>query len=246
MKDNFSAQADIYARYRPGYPAELFDFILAHVKEKQTAWDCGTGSGQTARQLARHFNKVFATDISQKQLDNAYQSSNIFYSVQPAEDTIFSAHMFNLITVSQALHWFNFNKFYEEVKRVAKPDAYIAAWTYSLLTISPEIDELINKEYYEHTLGKYWDEERKHVEEKYSSIPFPFSEINTPVFKIEYQWTMQELAGYLQTWSALQKYIAVNGHNPLEELMNKINRHWKGDKMKVVFPLHLRMGKIDQ
>ena len=74
MKDNFSKQADVYAKYRPTYPRDLFDFILSYVANKQAAWDCGTGNGQTAKELAVHFEKVVATDISQKQIDNAYQS----------------------------------------------------------------------------------------------------------------------------------------------------------------------------
>ena len=85
MKDNFSKQADIYARYRPHYPVELFDFILAHVNNRQTAWDCGTGNGQSAKVLAGYFENVLATDISQKQIEHAEPAGNISYSVQPAE-----------------------------------------------------------------------------------------------------------------------------------------------------------------
>ncbi|MBK5272239.1 MAG: class I SAM-dependent methyltransferase, partial [Bacteroidia bacterium] len=159
MKDNFSRQADKYAKYRPTYPSDLFEFILNNIKNKQTAWDCGTGNGQTAKELATHFENVFATDISQKQIDNAHQAANIFYSVQPAEQTNFPDNIFDLITVSQALHWFLFDKFYKEVKRVAKPGAWIAVWTYTLPTISLEIDTVII-DFYKNTLGSYWDKER--------------------------------------------------------------------------------------
>src|SRR5689334_1149416 len=114
MKDNFSKQASLYARYRPVYPPELFSFILNHIEKKDSAWDCATGNGQTAKELAKHFDKVHATDISQKQLDQAEQASNIFYSLQAAEQTNFSDNQFDLVTVSQALHWFDFDKFYTE------------------------------------------------------------------------------------------------------------------------------------
>ncbi|MGQ0738030.1 MAG: class I SAM-dependent methyltransferase [Bacteroidota bacterium] len=145
MKDNFSGLADIYAKYRPHYPAELFIFILSNISVKETAWDCATGNGQTAKDLAPHFKKVFATDISQKQLDHAPYLPNVIYAVQPAEQTDFPPDSFDLVTVSQALHWFRFDDFYKEVKRVLKPGGWIAAWTYSGVQVSPEIDERIKK-----------------------------------------------------------------------------------------------------
>ena len=243
MKDNFSSQADHYRKYRPSYPPELFEFIIVHVKEKDMAWDCATGNGQTAKSLAPYFNKVFATDISQKQLDNAYQAANIFYSVQPAEQTIFLNNSFDLITVSQALHWLQFDEFYTEVIRIAKPEAILAAWTYSLLRISKEIDSLIEDFHY-NILHNYWDDERKYVDDEYRNIPFPFERIDAPLFNIEYRWTMDELEGYLNTWSGVRKFTAENNSNPLPELMRRIRPRWRETQMRVQFPLHLLMGKI--
>jgi ubiquinone/menaquinone biosynthesis C-methylase UbiE len=245
MKDNFSRKPDLYAKYRPTYPRELFDFITTQVSNKHTAWDCGTGNGQAAKDLASYFENVFATDISQKQLDNAYTADNIFYSVQPAEHTNFPENTFDLVTVSQALHWFKFNKFYDEVKRVAGPGAWLAVWTYSLLNISPEINQFIYEHHY-NTLGAYWDKERKYVDDNYKSIPFPFAEIKTPVFIIHRQWTPEELEGYLNTWSALQKFRNANSFNPVDELMKKIRAFWKNEKMDIVFPVYLRMGRIEK
>jgi ubiquinone/menaquinone biosynthesis C-methylase UbiE len=183
MKDIFSRQASLYAKYRPTYPSELFAFILEHISDRECAWDCGTGNGQTAKELARSFDKVYATDISQTQLDNAEQAANIFYSLQPAEQTNFGENQFDLVTVSQALHWFDLEEFYTEVRRVAKPGAYLAAWMYGALTISPEIDRL-KQDHYSNTLGPYWDYERKHVDDNYAGILFPFQEIISPEFFI--------------------------------------------------------------
>ena len=244
MKDNFSKQADVYAKYRPTYPQELFDFIFNHIKNRQTAWDCGTGNGQAAKKLAKHFEKVFATDISQKQIDKAHQASNIFYSVQPAEQTNFPGNTFDLITVSQALHWFKLDNFYAEVKRVAKPGGWLAAWMYNLPSISSEIDKLVNTQLYKNTLGKYWDYERKYVDENYITLSFPFSEIQTPVFTIQLEWTLEELEGYINSWSALQKFIEANQFSPIDQLIKQIKPHWKNEKMKIVFPVYMRIGQI--
>jgi len=242
MKDKFSQQSAFYVKYRPSYPPEMIDYIVSLVREKDMAWDCGTGNGQTAKALSPYFNKVFATDVSQKQLDNAYQAGNIFYSVQPAEQTIFLNNSFDLITVSQALHWFNFDEFYTEVKRIAKAGAILAAWTYSLVRISKEIDGLIENLHF-NVLYDYWDKERRYVDEHYQTIPFPFKKIDSPVFQIDYKWNLEDLEGYLNTWSGLQNYIAAGNKNPLPELMKRIRPHWK-DTMPIVFPLHLLIGEI--
>lgn len=244
MKDNFSKQSAIYAKYRPTYPPALYDFILSQVVNKEAAWDCGTGNGQAAKELSKAFKKVFATDISQKQIDKAVHSDNIFYSVQPAEQTNFPDNSFDLVTVAQALHWFRFDDFYKEVKRVTKPGGIFAGWTYSLLRITNEINALIEEHHY-NTLDGYWDDERKYVDEKYRNIPFPFTKITTPAFTIEYNWTMEDLEGYLNTWSALQKFITKNNYNPVDDLIQRIKPHWKPEQRQISFPVYLLLGRIE-
>ena len=244
MKDNFSQQASGYAQFRPQYPPELVRYIAGYVKEKELAWDCGTGNGQSAKLLSHYFKKVFATDISQEQLANAHQETNITYAIETAESTSLPDGSVDLVTIAQAIHWFDFDKFYAEVNRVAKPGAVIAVWTYSLLQVSTEIDEII-AEYHFKTLEKYWDPERKYVDDAYASIPFPFTEIKTKPFSIELYWSQEELTGYLHTWSALQKYMTCHTDNPVPALINKIEAHWGGDvKRKIYFPVYLRLGII--
>lgn len=243
MKDNFSRLADLYAKYRPVYPGELFQFILQQVQKRDTAWDCATGNGQTAKELASFFKKIAATDISEKQLQNATKLPNIYYSVQPAEQTDFDDNSFDLVTVSQALHWFNFELFYKELYRVTRPGGWFAAWMYGGISISPPIDEL-KRRHHDVTLGVYWDKERKFVNENYETIPFPLKEISCPAFNMSYKWSREELKGYFDTWSALQKFIEAKGYNPVEELMRKIEPYWTNERMTVRFPLYLRMGQV--
>jgi SAM-dependent methyltransferase len=245
MKDNFSQGAAAYAQYRPTYPGNLFAFILSYVKEKGLAWDCGTGNGQSARVLSKYFKKVFATDISQAQINNAHQEMNIVYAIEPAEKTSLADRSVDLVTVAQAIHWFNFEKFYAEVNRVAKPGAVIAVWTYSLLHISEEIDAVIN-EYYAVTLAGFWDPERTYVDERYETIPFPFTKIPVPDLKVEVEWTLEELSGYLNTWSALKKFIQIKSYDPVPAVINKIKPLWGGlQKRKIFFPVYLKLGIIE-
>lgn len=242
MKDSFSVQARQYAMYRPTYPPELFEFLKDQLNQREAAWDCATGNGQTAVVLAKYFEQVYATDISQQQLNNAQFGPNITYSLQAAEQTSFEDDSFNLVTVSQALHWFRFDDFYKEVRRVTKPGGIFAAWAYSLLTVSPEVDVYI-QDYHFNILKDHWDVERKFVDDRYERIPFPFDEIASPDFSITCDWSLEDLEGYLQTWSAYQHFIKANGFDPIEALIIKIRPYWR-EKMRVVFPVHMRVGRV--
>jgi SAM-dependent methyltransferase len=194
--------------------------------------------------LSNYFEKIFATDISQAQINKAQQHFNIEYVVEPAEKTSLADNSVDLITVAQALHWFNFENFYAEVNRVAKPGAVIAVWTYTLLHISAQIDPIIN-EFYK-TLANFWDPERRYVDERYDSIPFPFTKIPAPDFKVEVQWSLEELSGYLNTWSAVQHFIKVNAYDPVPAVTNKIRSQWGSlEKRKLIFPVYLKLGIIE-
>lgn len=244
MKDLFSSQSKIYAAFRPTYPKELYQFIFKHVNEKTAAWDCATGNGQVAQYLATSFKEVYATDISQQQLDHAVKEKNIFYSVSPAEKTHFRDNQFDLITVAQALHWFDRDLFYNEVNRVGKPGAILAIWGYGFMRVDPIIDPLI-MEFYNETVGPYWDDARKLVEQGYQTISFPFSEIKAPQFFIKAQWTLDQLTGYLASWSATQKYIRETGHDPVPPFITSIQTHWRPEAKFVTFPIFTKVGRVD-
>ncbi|MEP7232294.1 MAG: class I SAM-dependent methyltransferase [Ginsengibacter sp.] len=243
MKDNFSKQAESYAKFRPGYPDELFHFLFSLAAEKKAAWDCGTGNGQVAFQLAKQFDEVYATDISASQITNAVSKENIRYSKVSAEETAFSGNAFDMITVGQAIHWFNFEKFYKEVNRTLKPGGYIAVFGYGLLKIEKEID-LIITDFYKNTTGPYWDAERKYIDENYETIPFPFREIKAPIFNSECNWGLEAVAGFLNTWSAVQHYIKANNKNPVDSLVATLKNLWASNEKKdVSFPIFMRVGK---
>jgi Methyltransferase domain len=241
-KDRFSNHAQQYATFRPTYPKALYDFIFSHVNFFGSAWDCGTGNGQVACDLSMQFKIVEATDISEMQLANAFKAKNIFYSTA-GEKTTFPDHQFDLITAAQAIHWFDIPEFYKEVQRVGKNDAIIAVWGYSLLSISPEIDKYLH-DFYFNTIGPYWDNERRLIDDRYKTISFPFTEIATPEFKLSFEWTREEFQGYLSTWSSVRKYIQANQINPVDDFMKEILPLWKSGRQSITFPLFLRLGKI--
>lgn len=243
MKDNFSVQADAYAQFRPHYPVELLAEILSHVEKRDTALDLATGNGQVASMLSNYFESVYASDISNEQIAHAIQGPNVVYEVEAAEATSFSDSQFDLITVAQAIHWFDFDRFYHEVCRILKPEGTFAVLGYGLFETDPETD-LILKEFYYDIVGPYWDSERRYIDEMYQTIPFPFEEIAVPKFENRLVWDFEQLVGYLETWSATRHYIKANGDSPIDLIRERLRKSWENSTKEVVFPLILRIGRL--
>lgn len=244
MKDNFSIQSHHYVKFRPGYPSAVYHFLLSLVAAKEVAWDCATGNGQIAKELANYFKKVYATDISKTQLENACQSENIFYKLESAEDSTLPDEVFDLITVGQAIHWFNFEEFYLQVSRTIKPGGILAVIGYGLIKADQKTNAIITKLHSE-ILGTYWDAERRFIDEEYQTIPFPFDEIKAPAFQNIFSWSFEQLIGYLNTWSAVQHYIRLNESNPLDLIYLDLKDAWDANSHKrVCFPILLRVGKL--
>jgi ubiquinone/menaquinone biosynthesis C-methylase UbiE len=246
FKDHFSGHAGDYTRYRPSYPHALFAWLAAQVPQHERAWDCATGNGQAAVGLAEFFADVVATDASDSQIAAAKPHARVRYAVAPAECSGLAAHSLDLITVGQALHWFDFTAFYAEAARVLKPGGVLAAWSYGLMQITPAVDAAVWR-LYEPIAGSYWPPERRYVEEQYRTLPFPFPEIAAPKFAMEAQWTLEQLTGYLATWSAVQRYRKEQGGDPLELIVGELGAAW-GDAetaRKVVWPMFMRVGRMD-
>src|ERR1700712_181091 len=170
FKDHFSGHAAVYASFRPTYPAALFDFVLSLTPGRALAWDCATGNGQAALGLADAFEHVIATDASAAQLEHALAHPKIEYRQAPAEDSGLAAGSVDLITVATALHWFDFDRFYAEARRVLAPGGALAAWAYNLPRVTPEVSALIDHLARE-VVGTYWPPERKWVDDDYHDVP---------------------------------------------------------------------------
>lgn len=246
-KDRFSTQADAYAKYRPTYPQELFDYVLSFVKQKHKAWDCATGNGQAASFLADHFEIVEATDISEAQLKKAEQKANIRYQICAAEKTPFADDGFDLITVATAYHWLDWKAFYNEATRVGKRDCVVAAWAYNLFSCEDESITQIIRRFYFDVVYNYWDSERRYVEEAYQTVEFDFAPLPPKGFEIIRRWTKDDFFGYLSTWSAVQNYQNQNRHSALQAIGDEVDKAWPlNDPKAFRFPLFLRIGRIEK
>src|ERR1044071_3933384 len=243
FKDHFSKQATGYAKFRPRYPQKLFDYLGSIAPSRQIAWDCGTGNGQAAVGLASVFDRVIATDASEKQIANAQAHERVEYRVAPAENSGIGSETIDLIMVAQALHWFDLDLFYAEARRVLKPDGIVAASAYNLLHIEKAIDEIVNR-YYHDVVGPFWPPERRLVEQ-FADLPFPFPEIAPPTFEMSASWDLDQLVGYIRTWSSTQRSIAARGIDPLEQITDDLCRLWgkAAQKRTITWPLIIRIGR---
>lgn len=245
FKDHFSVQAEDYSIYRPEYPAELYAWLASICNEKAMVWDCATGNGQAAVALTNYFSYVIGTDASESQIYRAMIYPRVEYEVALAHQSPLKDHSVDLITVAQALHWFEFDLFFKEVERVAKNNAVLAVWCYELHQISPAVDAVI-KTYYEDIIGAYWPAERRHIEQAYASIDFPFEPIKSPKCSMNKQWTLKHLIGYLGTWSATQKYIQENGHDPRAQILEALTAAWGADDTQsVTWPVTIKTFRIN-
>jgi len=242
----FSSVACEYSLFRPGYPEELFDWLARIAPAKEAVWDCGCGSGQASVPLAGHFARVFATDPSAQQIAAARQHPRVHYSVASAERSELADASVDLVTVAQALHWFDVDAFYAEARRVARPGAVLAAWNYPRPEFAdPELDRRF-LEFYSGVVGPYWPPERRHIEANYTTLPFPFEELPHPECGLTLRWNLEQLLGYVSSWSATSRYRKARGDDPVPQLRASLLGAWPGEDavVEIRMPIGLRAAYL--
>lgn len=244
FKDYFSSTAEDYAKHRPTYPADMAEYLASVAPSKGLAVDCACGTGQLSTLLAEHFEQVVATDASEAQISQAQSVDNIEYRVALAQHTGLAETSVDLITVAQAAHWLDLDAFYEEVQRIAKPDAVLALISYGTTRlIDAVLDEQIQY-FYHQVIGKYWPAERQHIVDGYKNLSFPFEELGYPPFEMEVEWTLPQLLGYLNTWSAVSEARKQGQTASIEAFYAQLANHWgkPQQRHKVYWPLTLRVA----
>ena len=242
----FSTVARAYANFRPGYPPELFAWLARISPSREAVWDCGCGSGQASVPLAEQFAVVHATDVAPEQIAAAKPHSRVRYSVAPAEHSGLPDQSVDLVTVAQALHWFDVTAFFTEATRVARPGALLAVWNYPRPRfVDAELDRRFFA-FYSQVVGPYWPPERRHIEDGYKTLPFPFEEVEAPELGFELNWNLDQLAGYASSWSATARYRQALGADPVPLLRESIEPAWPavGVSVPLRMPLGLRVGRL--
>lgn len=242
--DHFSGHAADYRSFRPVYPPALFEYLATLPGRRELAWDCGTGNGQAAVELAKHFDRVIATDASAEQIAQAQPHPRIEYRVCPAEASAIPAASVDLVVVAQALHWFDFDRFYAEVRRVGRSDGVFTAISYGVHTVTPAIDAVLDR-YQQEFVGPFWPPERRFVDDGYGTIPLPFAEIAVPKFEMAASWPLSAYLGYLRTWSATKRFQTAHGFDPVGRLTPEFAAAWADIGARPVrWALSVRAGRI--
>jgi SAM-dependent methyltransferase len=243
-KDYFSGHAADYRTFRPVYPPELFAFLASVSPGQRLAWDCGTGNGQAAAGLADHFDRVLATDASAQQVRQAPPHPKVEYAVAPAERCPLPDHAADLVIACQALHWFDFDGFHAEVRRVARPGGVLAVTCYDDPGVGREVQPVMDR--WNATVGPFWPPERKWVSAGYRTVPFPFAELPAPHIELTMPATLPVFLGYLGTWSATKQFIRANGCDPVEQFAPEFASVWGGpDVVRTVrWEFGMRVGRV--
>lgn len=245
FKDHFSGHAADYARHRPRYPAALFEWLAAQSAGHELAWDAGAGNGQAARSLARYFDTVHATDASAEQVANASPAEGVVFAVEPAERSSLPDDSADLVTVGQALHWFEVDRFHTEARRVLRPGGLYADWCYALSRVDPEVDAVVDR-LYRDIVGPWWPPERRLLENGYQDLPVPFDPVAAPAFRMAVPMALADFTGYLRTWSACKRYQHDKGYDPVDMVAADLAAAWgdPGARRTVHWPLTVRTGRV--
>ncbi|MEZ0326452.1 MAG: class I SAM-dependent methyltransferase [Fimbriimonas sp.] len=236
--------ASRYAIFRPDYPQELFDAILENVDVRGTALDCATGTGQAASLLCDSFERVLAYDISPGQIEHLARRPNLFGFAARSEALPISGAVADLVTVAQAVHWFDLEKFWPEVHRISRPGAVVAIWGYGFFEVDEEIDPVVLRELRD-PVAPYWGSGNLILLEEYRTIPFPFEEIASPKIVMRQQWTLDRLLDYVGTWSALNRHAVEEGPGLLERARKALLPLWGAEQVREVrMPVTLKMGRV--
>jgi len=151
-----------------------------------------------------------------------------------------SAGSVDLITVAQALHWFNIEQFFAESVRVLRPGGILAIWAYGHCHVDQTCDAVVRKIFAE--VESFWPPEREIVESGYAGITLPVSEFQAEDFAMTVDWTVDQIVDYMRTWSASQRYIRANGTDPTSLYHAELAAAWGESTRTVTWPLTLRVG----
>lgn len=244
FQDHFSGNAAQYARFRPEYPVGFLAALAAAAPARALAWDCATGNGQAAIGLAPHFVRVIGTDASAEQLANAMPRANITYRAGLEDESGLEPVSVDLVTVAQAVHWFDIQRFHREVRRVAKPRAVVAAWTYRLAEIDAGVDAVVRWLHRERA-ARYWPPERALVDDGYRSIDWPYEPLDPGEWRAAARMDREALIGYLGTWSAVTRAQQASD-DPVPELRERLAAVWPDAAVArdVGWPLAIRAGRL--
>ena len=184
-------------------------------------------------------------DGSANQLASAQPHPRVQYVCAVAEELPVDDHSVSLVAAAQAVHWFDFERFNAECRRVLAPDGVVAVWTYEKFRATPAVDAVMDRFYYE-VVGPYWPPERRYVDEGYRTLPFPWREATTR--HLFHCATTGRSSRCLVTSPRGRPCcgfaMRIRATTRLLALRAQLATHWPvGGTLRLVWPIHLRLGR---
>lgn len=243
---DYSRVAEFYSIARPGYPEELFEWLASLVERHEVAWDTATGSGQAAVSLAKHFQRVIATDISEEQIVHARTYPRIEYRAASAEASGLADSSVDLIVSAAALHWFDLERFYAEARRVGRPGSVLAAWTNNVAYVEPPFDKVLGP-FYRQVVAPYFAPGARLVDDRYETIALPGTPLEAPSYSVVVCWTSAQILEFIRTWSGVQAYKEQTGRDPVAKLAPAIEELCGSTEAvhELRWPLYLKAARLE-
>jgi ubiquinone/menaquinone biosynthesis C-methylase UbiE len=132
--NRFSGLADIYARFRPGYPDEALEHIVArcHLASGNLVVDAGCGTGISTRLFASRGIRMIGIEPNAEMRASAMREPDYpgmpapLYLDGRAEATGLEDHSVDAVLAAQAFHWFNPEKALREFHRILRENGWTA------------------------------------------------------------------------------------------------------------------------
>jgi hypothetical protein len=244
-EDHFSGVARSYTQHRPVYPRRPMSVLAERAPGRPLAVHCGCGSGQLSVPLAAAFRRVIGVDASAAQIDHAAHALNVQYRVAPAERTGLPGHCADLIVAAQAVRWFDLAGFWAEVDCVARPGALVALIGYGCISVTGAVGDVL-ADFHDRIVYPYWPAGCRLVLEGYRSIDFPYPGVAAPRIEMTASWSLDQVVGYLATWSSVARADRVTGEPILADVADRLTGLWEDSRTTttVHWPLFIRLGRV--
>jgi SAM-dependent methyltransferase len=252
FESRFGQAANAYQTFRPDYPAEIFQRILAWIpgEGRNCAIDLGAGTGKASRELTKSFREVIAIEPDPLMVEKLREAAPAATIIQTtAEEYEGEQGSADLINFAQSLHWMDIPRVLEKCIGWLRSGGILAVYGFSLPEAVGPVREIVRLELREHW-SRYRDERlrRKHFPQ-YLVYEQPGIRVVEDVeLSHSCKMTPAEFAGFWRSTSYGGAYGRALDEPEAywQDLESRFRATWKGDKIPVNFKPYLLIARKEQ
>lgn len=142
---SFGLATASYERYRPGYPPELVDEVLAYAAtDVRTALEIGAGTGKATRAFAARGIAVTATEPAAAMLAELRRHvPSTVRTVRAAFEELPAGRTYDLVFAAAALHWTEPTHRWSRVSALLDPNGVFASFGGPMSAADPDVEQAI-------------------------------------------------------------------------------------------------------